>query len=135
MTGARIEPSEQKASGLSVSAKAARQNEPYASFLSQLQAAVSANDRNAIVRLIALPLRVNSQGAPRYYRDADSVERDFNRIFTRKVRRAILGQKPTRLFVRNTGARVGAGEVWFSGTCPNAACSPAGPVRIIAVNP
>jgi hypothetical protein len=50
------------------------------------------------------------------------------------VRRAILDQRADQLFVRDQGAMVGNGEVWFSDTCPNAACSPAGPVRIIAVN-
>jgi hypothetical protein len=30
---------------------------------------------------------------------------------------------------------IGDGEVWFDHTCPNASCSPPGPVRIRAINP
>ena len=107
----------------------------YATFLSRLQALLRANDRRSMIRLIAYPLRVNAAGDTRLYRDASSVERDFDRIFTSHVRTAILKQRGDQLFVRDQGAMVGSGELWFSQTCPNTACSPPGPVRIIAVNP
>jgi hypothetical protein len=107
----------------------------YAAFVPRLQAAVRANDRGALVRLIAFPLRVNRAGGAEFYRNRRSVERDFARIFTPKVRRAILDQAPNALFVRDQGAMIGSGEVWIAQTCPNRACSLAGAVRIIAVNP
>lgn len=107
----------------------------YAPFLSRLQAAVKANDRGAVIRLIDFPLRVNFAGGARVYRDATSVERDFDRVFTAKVRRAVLNQRSDKLFVRDQGAMVGDGELWFRETCSNSNCSPAGPVRIVAVNP
>ena len=107
----------------------------YKVFLSRLQRAVGGNDRRAVIALIGFPLRVNTQGGARIYPDAQSVERDFDRIFTSRVRRAILGQRANRLFVRVQGAMIGSGEVWFDTSCPNAACSPAGPVAIKAVNP
>lgn len=107
----------------------------YRSFLSQLQSAVRSNDRGAIVALIDFPLRVNGPGGSRLYRDARSVERDFDRIFTPKVRRSILAQRDDKLFVRDQGAMIGDGKVWLDATCPNASCSPPGPVRIRAINP
>lgn len=100
---------------------------PYAAVLSRLQAAVRANDRRAIIATIAFPLRVNDAGAVRYYRDAQSVERDFDRIFTARVRRSILRQRPDRLVVRDQGAMIGKGEVWLG--------PPPGPARIAAVTP
>jgi hypothetical protein len=116
-------------------AKPVLREQAYAAFLSRLQGAVRADDRHAIVGLIALPLRVNGAGHTRTYRDAASVERHFNQIFTPQVRRAILEQKADRLFVRDQGAMIGDGEVWFDQTCPNVSCSPPGPVRIRAINP
>jgi hypothetical protein len=107
----------------------------YAVFLSRLQAAVRADDRRAITGMIAFPLRVNAASGTRTYRDAPSVERDFARIFTPRVRQSILAQRADQLFVRDQGAMIGNGEVWFDHTCPNPSCSPAGPVRITAVNP
>lgn len=80
------------------------------------------------MRLISFPLRVNYKGGSRSYRDARAVERDFDRIFTPQVRRAVLGQKPDQLFTRDIGAMVGEGELWFDRSAP-------GEVRIIAVNP
>jgi hypothetical protein len=107
----------------------------YAAFLSRLQAAVRADDRRAIIALIDFPLRVNEAKGPRLYRDARSVEGNFERIFTPKVKRAILRQRADRLFVRDQGAMIGDGELWFDRTCPNATCSPPGPAKIMAVNP
>lgn len=107
----------------------------YRDFLSRLQAAVGAGDRHAVIALIDLPLRVNFAGGSRMYSDPQSVDRDFDRIFTRRVRQAILSQRADRLFVRDQGAMIGNGEIWFSETCASPDCSKVGPVRIRSVNP
>jgi hypothetical protein len=107
----------------------------YRRFLSRLQSAVRANDNRAVVRLVALPLRVNFAGGARNYSDRSAIERDYDRIFTPGVKRAILNQRADRLFTKYQGAMIGDGQVWFDQTCLNASCSPAGPVRIKAINP
>jgi hypothetical protein len=107
----------------------------YQRFLPKLQAAFEQKDRRAIIKLVGLPLRVNFKGGPQVYRDTRSVERDFDRIFTARVTDAVLGQRPDALFVRDQGAMVGNGELWFRETCPRSECSHPGPVRIVAVNP
>jgi hypothetical protein len=107
----------------------------YAGFLSDLQAAVRADDRVSLIALVGFPLRVNAAGRSRVYRDAQAVERDFERIFTARVRRAILKQRPEGLLVRDQGAMVGKGELWFDHRCSDPACSAVGPLRITAVNP
>jgi hypothetical protein len=110
------------------SAKARPESRDYQAFLSNLQRAVRADDRSAIVGLISYPLRVNYRSGARSYRDGRSVERDFDRIFTSQVRRAVLAQAQDQLFTRDIGAMVGDGELWFDRTSP-------GVVKIIAVNP
>ena len=132
VTGSRIaQPALQAPSA----AKVMSAEQPYAAFLSRLQAAVRRNQRNALIAMVAFPLRVNFADGARTYRDAASLGRDFDRVFTPKVKRAVLGQRADRLFVRDLGAMVGGGELWFRETCPNSGCSPPGPVRIVAVNP
>jgi hypothetical protein len=111
------------------------QAEPFRAFLSRLQAVVRADDQSAIIALINLPLRVEGAGGPHIYRDEQSVGQSFDRIFTPRVTRAILRQKPGKLVVRNRRAVVGGGELWLAETCPDVACSTPGPVRIEAVNP
>ena len=101
----------------------------YAAFLTGLQAAVRANDEDAVIKLVAFPLRVNFNGRSRVYRDAESVRGDYDRIFTARVTRAILNQRLDRLFGRDQGLMIGDGQVWFDHV------SPSGPVRIRAINP
>ena len=145
VTGARIpRPSLEREEGLVSTAQRADAVSPpdwvmkdasYATFLKRLQAAVRANDRGAVIKLIGFPLRVNEKGHSRLYRDADSVRADYDRIFTPNVTQAILGQRSDRLFGRDQGLMVGDGQVWFDHVCTNPQCSPPGPVRITAVNP
>jgi hypothetical protein len=107
----------------------------YSKFLSRLQDEVRSGNRRAIIALIRFPLRVNFGEGPRSYRDASSVERDFDKIFAPNVLNAIISQRANQLFVRDQGAMIGDGQIWFDRTCSNATCYPAGPVRITAVNP
>jgi len=132
VTGSRIADREKDEPS---AARAISPEQANARFLAKLQSAVRSNNRGAIVGFVGLPLRVNFAGGARVYRDRKWIERDFDQIFTAKVRSAILAQRADRLFVRDQGAMIGDGEVWFRESCPNRACSPAGPPRIVAINP
>jgi hypothetical protein len=101
----------------------------YETFLSDLQTAIRANDRSAVINLVHFPLRVNSGGRSRFYRDSHSVRADYDRIFTPQVRRAILAQQFEELFGSSRGLMIGNGEVWFD------RISPPGQVQIMSVNP
>lgn len=107
----------------------------YRTFLGELQAAVRSNNRPAVVRLIRLPLRVNFSAGARTYRESRSVLADHDRIFTPRVKQAILTQRFENLFGRDQGVMIGNGEVWFDHVCRATSCSPPGPVRITAINP
>ena len=106
----------------------------YRTFLTRLQNAVRSDDRTAVMKLIAFPLRVNSRGSSRFYRDAHSTLRDYRKIFTPAVRRAILAQHFETLFGRDQGVMIGNGAVWFDHMCFNGACLRRGPVLIEAIN-
>jgi len=108
----------------------------YAIFLTNLQAAVRSGDHVAVTKLIRFPLRVNYHGASRSYRDAAAVVGNYDLIFTPRVRQSILDQRFDRLFGRDQGVMIGAGEVWFDHVCTKGtACSPPGAVRILSINP
>ena len=72
------------------SASRSAMTDPYGALLSRLQAGLRANDRQAIEGLIGLPLRVKRQGRTQTYRSAQEVERDFDRIFTPRVKSGVL---------------------------------------------
>lgn len=101
--------------------------DPHGDFLSDLQAAFRTNNRLAILNLVALPLRVRSEGQTTIYRSSRDVERDYDRIFTSQVRQSVLGQQPDTL--RSRGRMRGTSRLWFG------ASSRDGPVRIVEVSP
>ena len=107
----------------------------YRRFLTQLQGAVRSNDRAAVAGLISYPLRVNVAGQAKFYRNVRAVQADYDRIFTPRVRSAILAQRFENLFGRDQGVMIGDGAIWFDHSCRNPSCSPLGPVRIRAINP
>lgn len=98
------------------------QDRSYQTFLTRLQSAVRSDDRKAVLELIAFPLRVNSESGTRLYPDAQAVARNYDRIFTTDVRRAVLDQRFDRLFGRDQGVMIGNGEIWFDHSCTNAQC-------------
>ena len=100
----------------------------YGAFLSQLQAGLRSNDRDAVTALIALPLRVNLNGQTRTYRSAREVERDFDRIFTARVKQSVLNQRPETLRSRGSMMK-GSSTIWFGQSSSN------GPIRIREVTP
>lgn len=131
----RAEPLAERAGNAPAAPERVLKDPSYRTFLSRLQSAVRANDRSAVVKLIAFPLRVNSDGGSKLYRDAISVREDYERIFTPRVRQAILDQRFEQLFGRDQGVMIGNGTVWFDHVCSNSKCSPPGPVRITTINP
>ena len=107
----------------------------YGTFLNGLQAAVRSNNRQAVIRLIAYPLRVNRDGTSKLYRDSAAVLRDFDRIFTPSVKQAILSERFEQLFGSDQGVMIGNGAIWFDHVCRGRRCERDGPVRITAINP
>ena len=104
-------------------------------FLSRLQTALRANDRRAVSRLVGLPLSVIRDGRVETYRSRREVERDFDEIFTPRVRSEVLNQRPYLLRTREDGRTKGSGRLWFAPACFNAECNPPGQIRIREVTP
>ena len=103
-------------------------NEAYGAFLERLQSALRANDRSAVTALVALPLRVNIDGQIVTYSSDSEVERDFDRVFTVRVRQSVLNQRLETL--RSRGSRMkGTSRLWFGQSSTN------GQMRIREVTP
>lgn len=102
-------------------------------FLSSLRAALDSNDRRAVIRLVAIPLRVNFSSGGRTYRSSRDIERDFDRIFTPAVRQAIDNLSPYDLATRDGGRLKGGGRIWFG--CGKTLCRDEGAIRVREVVP
>ncbi|CAN5444171.1 hypothetical protein BH10PSE14_BH10PSE14_16940 [soil metagenome] len=69
-------------------------------FEPQIRAAANSRHHSDLIKLVDLPLRVNTGGRTartRYYHKAKSIERDFPRIFTAEIIRAMQAGKYVRL--------------------------------------
>jgi hypothetical protein len=82
-------------------------------FLGELQTAVKAGDRQKLAALVRYPLDVYSAKEHRAVRTSAELIRDFDRLFTPSVRKAIEQQMPACLFANFQGVMIGDGEVWF----------------------
>jgi hypothetical protein len=94
----------------------------YSDFHEKLRSAFQSNNRAAILRLIAFPLRVDFDGEVRTYRTRTETERDFDRIFTEDVRQSVLSGQASR-------------HLTFAPICSRQPCQPGSVVRIRAVRP
>lgn len=109
-------------------------------FIRDLQRAISTGNREAVLRMIRYPLRVNGSNTSgtrfthRSYRNAAAVRASFGRIFDQAVRRDILAQRYDMLWGNWQGYMIGNGTLWFDRICLTRSCRPEGPVRIVAIN-
>lgn len=98
-------------------------------FFEALRRNVGTGDRRASCSMVAYPLR-HPEGE---VADAAACEARYDAIFTVPVRRAVGRQQFRELFVNQSGAAVGAGELWFAGRCRQPPCTEAD-IRITAID-
>jgi hypothetical protein len=105
-----------------------------AQILSRLQKAVAAHDVAGVSTVVRFPLIVKGRAGPE---NASELARDFDKVFTDNVRRAILNQKIDEIFANWQGLMIGKGEVWINALCEKD--SPAGQcknrrLRVVSIN-
>ena len=88
-------------------------------FFDGLRKSVGQGDQAAACAMIAYPL-THATGV---VKDAAECVARYDTLFTIPVRRAIGKQRFEELFVSQSGAMVGVGEVWFARPCPKAPCA------------
>lgn len=91
--------------------------EKSARFLLTLRGAVERDDREAVAGLVAYPVTVRQGKKSRSIKDRAELLRDYDAIFTEKVRTAVRSQRVDLLKATGRGAEVGSGEVRFG--CPS----------------
>ncbi|WP_250468684.1 hypothetical protein [Caballeronia sp. GAFFF2] len=110
-------------------------HETYRAFFDKLKQAVAAGDKNAVAAMIHYPIAVhrNSNGDNALLRNKREFVAAYAGIFTPELVDTVAHQQYAKLFVRDQGAMIGDGEIWFSGVCRDDACKDSD-VRITAFN-
>lgn len=92
----------------------------YETVFNAFQKAVNGGDRAAVVEEVRFPLNI-ANGAK--ITGPGEFQRNYERILTPGVRKAIAAQKFDDVMVNQQGVMIGDGQVWLNGTCLDQACS------------
>ncbi|WP_164472828.1 hypothetical protein [Cohnella candidum] len=78
--------------------------------------AAARNDKELAAENALYPIRVNVGKVAVEVKTKEDFVRQYDRIFTDKVRKALADQDVNKLFVNDEGVMAGNGEVWFGAT-------------------
>jgi hypothetical protein len=101
----------------------------YETVFNAFQKAVNGGDRAAVVEEVRFPLNI-ANGAK--ITGPGEFQRNYERILTPAVRKAIAAQKFDDVMVNQQGVMIGDGQVWLNGTCLDQACSRTG-VKVVTI--
>lgn len=99
-----------------------------ARFLSELQRAVAAGERERVARMVLYPLRVRVNRRRVVLRNPRQFLARYDTLFNRRVREVLAAQKFEGIFRNWQGYMVGRGEIWFEQLADT------GEFKIIAIN-
>lgn len=105
---------------------------PYQEAFEAIQAAVAADDAEAVSDWVAYPFSVTVDGEDYSFEGPDAFIEHYEGIVTPEVKQAVVGQKYEELFVNAEGVMFGNGQMWLSGICRDDACAQFD-VRIITI--
>ncbi|MBW5445927.1 hypothetical protein GE107_07625 [Cohnella sp. CFH 77786] len=81
-----------------------------------LKTAVAANDKEKVAEHALYPIRVNVGKVAVEVKTKEDFVKQYERIMTEKVRKALAAQDADTLFVNEEGVMAGKGDVWFGAT-------------------
>ncbi len=106
----------------------------YQAVIEAYRKAVGDGDKAAVAALVGYPIKVDLGGGKATIRDPAAFVRDYDRIVTPAIARAIAAQKYSELMVSGKGVMFGDGETWINGVCKegSADCSEY-EVKVVAI--
>ncbi len=85
-------------------------------LFNEVKKLVSEDDKVKVSEYIIYPLRVNRDKSSTQIKTPDEFIKNYDNIFTKEVKEALLNQKVKDTFVNYQGVMVGNGEIWFGAT-------------------
>ncbi|WP_041778378.1 hypothetical protein [Beijerinckia indica] len=104
------------------------EHKPYADFLTRLQKAIAASDKESIAELIDYPLQIKIGGKAVKIKDKQHFVTDYDEVITQTIKDVVAKQTYATLFVNWQGAAIGDGKIWFSSVGKNKK------IRVTAIN-
>jgi hypothetical protein len=88
-------------------------------FLTELRAAIASDGREKVTGMIKYPLRYHSGSKTITFHSAQEVLRDYDLVFSAKLRRAITEQQDWNLIGQAEGIGIEGGFIWISSPSQN----------------
>lgn len=105
---------------------------PYKAALADLQKAVAAEDKKAVAAMIAYPITVKIDGAPKVFETEKAFIAAYDDIMDAAILLAIKNQTYETLFATDQGVMIGpSGQVWISDVTSDGKSQG---IKIIAIN-
>ncbi|HAI46549.1 MAG TPA: hypothetical protein DCM50_07595 [Stenotrophomonas sp.] len=92
----------------------------YEKVFNAFKTAVVGGDRAAVVEEVRFPLNI---AGGRKITGPGEFQRNYEKIITPAVVKAMSGQEFSKVFVNQQGVMIGDGQVWLNGACLDTACS------------
>jgi hypothetical protein len=89
----------------------------YQAVILAYRKAIADGDKAAVAALVEYPIKVDLDGSKATIRDPATFIRDYDKIVTPAIARAIEAQKYSELMVNGQGVMFGNGETWINGVC------------------
>lgn len=105
---------------------------PYEEAFEAIQAAVAADDAEAVAEWVAYPVNVTVDGEAYSVEGPEGFVEHYDGIVTEEVKAAVVDQQYEELFVSAEGVMFGNGQMWLNGICRDDACAEFD-VRIITI--
>lgn len=80
----------------------------------QVQELVSEGDKKMVAEYIRYPIVVYIDGTKTEINTEDEFVKNYDKILTEKIKKALMNQKVKETFVNYKGVMVGQGEIWFT---------------------
>ncbi|WP_099191573.1 hypothetical protein [Tepidibacter mesophilus] len=82
-------------------------------MFNEVKRLVFKGDKNKVSEYVIYPLKVNHDGSTREIATEDEFIKNYDNIFTERVKEALSNQDVKDTFINYQGVMVGDGEVWF----------------------
>jgi len=92
----------------------------YEKVFNAFKTAVVGGDRAAVVEEVRFPLNI---AGGRKITGPGEFQRNYEKIITPAVVKAMSGQEFSKVFVNQQGVMIGDGQVWLTGECLDKACA------------
>lgn len=108
-------------------------HDSFHNFLNNMKKYASSEDKSKIAEMISYPINITVDSRTQTIYNKKEFIKNYDNIFTKHLLNTLKNQKYEDLIVKDIGAGIGRGELWFGAICPTKECKTS-KVEIMQIN-